>query len=219
FSGTKIAWLLNAQPGLRARAARGELAFGTVDTWLLWQLTGGRVHATDPSNASRTLCFDIRRLDWDAELAGHLNIPPEIFPAVRPSAGFFGETVPHDGLVARIPVAGIAGDQQAALFGQGALTPGGVKNTYGTGCFLLLNTGATPVDSTAGLLTTVAWSLPPAAGGAPVVSYALEGAIFIAGAAVQWLRDGLGLITAAAETDSLARSVPDTGGVYLVPAF
>ncbi len=220
FSGTKIAWLLDARPDLRERAARGELAFGTVDSWLLWQLTGGRIHATDPSNASRTLCFDIHRLDWDAELTGHLRIPREVFPAVRPSAGVFGETIAHEGLPAGIPVAGIAGDQQAALFGQGALAPGDAKNTYGTGCFLLLNTGPTPVASNAGLLTTVAWTLPPADGdGGPAVSYALEGAIFVAGAAVQWLRDGLGLIKTAAETEALARSVPDTGGVYLVPAF
>jgi glycerol kinase len=219
FSGTKIAWLLDAQPELRARAERGELAFGTVDSWLLWQLTGGRVHATDPSNASRTLCFDIQRLEWDADLTGHLRIPRAIFPVVRPSAGVFGETTAHESLPAGIPVAGIAGDQQAALFGQGAHEPGGVKNTYGTGCFLLLNTGRAPVASTTGLLTTVAWSLPAPAGGAPIVSYALEGAVFIAGAAVQWLRDGLGLITAAAETESLARSVADTGGVYFVPAF
>ena len=219
FSGTKIAWLLDARPELRARAARGELAFGTVDTWLLWQLTGGRVHATDPSNASRTLCFDIRRLDWDAELTDRLRIPLEVFPAVRPSAGVFGETIALEGLRADIPVAGIAGDQQAALFGQGALAPGDAKNTYGTGCFLLLNTGAVPVASEAGLLTTVAWSLPSAAGQPPAVAYALEGAVFVAGAAVQWLRDGLGLIRTAAETEPLARSVPDTGGVYLVPAF
>lgn len=219
FSGTKIAWLLDTRPELRARAARGELAFGTVDTWLLWQLTGGRVHATEPSNASRTLCFDIRRLDWDAELTNHLRVPREVFPAVRPSVGVFGETIALDGLGAGIPVAGIAGDQQAALFGQGAFAPGGAKNTYGTGCFLLLNTGPEPVASEAGLLTTVAWSLPPAAGQPPAVVYALEGAIFVAGAAVQWLRDGLGLIRTAAETEPLARSVPDTGGVYLVPAF
>jgi glycerol kinase len=219
FSGTKIAWLLDAHPELRARAAQGELAFGTVDTWLLWQLTGGRVHATDPSNASRTLCFDIHRLDWDAELTDHLRIPRAVFPAVRPSAGVFGETIALDGLDAGIPVAGIAGDQQAALFGQGAFAPGGAKNTYGTGCFLLLNTGATPVASEAGLLTTVAWSFPSAAGRPPAVAYALEGAVFVAGAAVQWLRDGLGLIRTAAETEPLARSVPDTGGVYLVPAF
>jgi glycerol kinase len=219
FSGTKIAWLLEARPDLRARAARGELAFGTVDSWLLWRLTGGRVHATDPSNASRTLCFDIGRLAWDPELAGYLRIPLEVFPVVRPSAGVFGETVALGPLAAGIPVAGIAGDQQAALFGQGALAPGGAKNTYGTGCFLLLNTGPTPVPTTGGLLTTVAWALPDGAGGPPAVSYALEGAIFVAGAAVQWLRDGLGLIGAAAETEALARAVPDTGGVYLVPAF
>jgi glycerol kinase len=219
FSGTKIAWLLESQPGLRLRAGRGELAFGTVDTWLLWQLTGGRVHATDPSNASRTLCLDIRRLEWDPELTGHLGIPREVFPRVGPSAGVFGETVAHDGLPAGIPVAGIAGDQQAALFGQGAFTAGDAKNTYGTGCFLLLNTGGSPVASRTGLLTTVAWQLPASGHGPPGVAYALEGAVFVAGAAVQWLRDGLGLIGTAAETEPLARSVPDTGGVYLVPAF
>ncbi len=219
FSGTKITWLLEAHPELRARAARGELAFGTVDSWLLWQLTGGRVHATDASNASRTLCYDIRRLDWDRDLAGHLGVPLSVFPAVRPSAGVFGETVALDGLPAGIPIAGIAGDQQAALFGQGAVSPGGVKNTYGTGCFLLFNTGATPIASAAGLLTTVAWTLSPPGGGTPSATYALEGAVFVAGAAVQWLRDGLGLIGQAAETEPLARSVPDTGGVYLVPAF
>jgi len=219
FSGSKIAWLLDARPDLRPRAARGELAFGTVDSWLLWKLTGGRVHATDPSNASRTLCFDIGRLDWDAELTGYLRIPSEVFPAVRPSSGVFGETVDLGVLAAGIPVAGMAGDQQAALFGQRAVRPGDAKNTYGTGCFLLLNTGTAPVHSSHGLLTTVAWSLPDAAGGPPAVSYALEGAVFIAGAAVQWLRDGLGLIRTAAESEALATSVPDTGGVYLVPAF
>jgi glycerol kinase len=219
FSGTKIAWLLDARPELRVRAARGEIAFGTVDSWLLWRLTGGRVHATDPSNASRTLCFDIGRLDWDDALTGYLRIPREIFPAVRPSAGIFGETGRLEGLAAGIPVAGIAGDQQAALFGQGAVAPGGAKNTYGTGCFLLLHTGAAPVPSAHGLLTTVAWAVPPAPGAPPAVAYALEGAIFVAGAAVQWLRDGLGLIRTAAESEALARSVPDTAGVYLVPAF
>jgi glycerol kinase len=219
FSGTKIAWLLDAQPALRPRAARGELAFGTVDSWLLWKLTGGRVHATDPSNASRTLCLDIRRLDWDAELTGYLRIPREVFPSIRPSSGVFGETADLGVLPAGIPVAGIAGDQQAALFGQGAYRPGDAKNTYGTGCFLLLHTGAAPVRSARGLLTTVAWSLPGPAGGSPEVAYALEGAIFVAGAAVQWLRDGLGLIASAAESEALATSVPDTGGVYLVPAF
>ncbi len=217
FSGTKLAWLLDAEPGRRARAERGELAFGTVDTWLLWKLTGGAVHATDPSNASRTLCLDIHRLDWDAELTGYLRIPRAVFPAIRPSAGIFGETVAAGFLPAGIPVAGIAGDQQAALFGQGAVRPGDAKNTYGTGCFLLLHTGAAPVASAGGLLTTVAWSLPGPAG--PAVAYALEGAVFVAGAAVQWLRDGLGLVADAAETGPLAASVSDTGGVYLVPAF
>jgi glycerol kinase len=219
FSGTKLAWLLDADPSLRARAARGELAFGTVDSWLLWKLTGGRVHATDPSNASRTLCLDIRGLRWDPELTGYLRVPPEVFPAIRPSSGVFGETAAAGALPAGLPVAGIAGDQQAALFGQGAVHPGDAKNTYGTGCFLLLHTGARPVASAGGLLTTVAWSLPPAGGGAPEVAYALEGAIFVAGAAVQWLRDGLGLIATAAESGPLAASVPDAGGVYLVPAF
>jgi glycerol kinase len=219
FSGTKIAWLLDAQPALRPRAARGELAFGTVDSWLLWKLTGGRVHATDPSNASRTLCLDIHRLDWDGELTGYLRIPREVFPAVRPSSGVFGETADLGVLPAGIPVAGIAGDQQAALFGQGGVNPGDAKNTYGTGCFLLLNTGAKPVRSSRGLLTTIAWSMPASGGGAPAVAYALEGAIFVAGAAIQWLRDGLGLVAAAADSEGLATSVPDTGGVYLVPAF
>ena len=219
FSGTKIAWLLDADPALRPRAARGELCFGTVDSWLLWKLTGGRVHATDPSNASRTLCLDIHRLDWDAELTGYLRIPREVFPAIRPSSGIFGETAAVDGVPAGIPVSGIAGDQQAALFGQGAIRPGDAKNTYGTGCFLLLNTGPKPVHSERGLLTTIAWSLPAPGGGPVEVSYALEGAIFVAGAAVQWLRDGLGLLHTAAESEALATSVPDTGGVYLVPAF
>jgi glycerol kinase len=218
FSGTKIAWLLDADPALRPRAARGELAFGTVDSWLLWKLTGGRVHATDPSNASRTLCLDIGRLAWDPELTGYLRLPLPLFPAIRPSSGIFGETATAGVLPAGIPVAGIAGDQQAALFGQGALHPGDAKNTYGTGCFLLLHTGTKPVHSRHGLLTTVAWSLPSPAG-SPEVSYALEGAVFVAGAAVQWLRDGLGLIRTAAESEALATSVPDAGGTYLVPAF
>jgi len=213
FSGTKIAWLLDHVPGARARAERGELAFGTVDTWLLWRLTRGAVHATDPSNASRTLCFDIEKLAWDGELAAALGVPMALLPDLRPSAGIFGETAPGGVLPAGIPIAGIAGDQQAALFGQNCLEPGTAKNTYGTGCFLLLNTGERLVASTHGLVTTVAWSL----GGR--VSYALEGSVFIAGAAVQWLRDGLGIIARADETQALAESVPDTGGVYLVPAF
>ena len=213
FSGTKIRWLLDHVEGARQRAERGELAFCTVDSWLLWRLTGGTVHATDPSNASRTLCFDIHRLQWDEALAKALSVPMAVFPDVRPSAGVFGETARPGPLPAGIPVAGIAGDQQAALFGQNCLEPGMAKNTYGTGCFLLLNTGDRPVASERGLLTTVAWTL----GGR--TTYALEGSVFIAGAAIQWLRDGLGIIAKAAETQALAESVTDTGGVYLVPAF
>jgi glycerol kinase len=213
FSGTKIRWLLEEVPGARRQAESGDLAFGTVDSWLLWKLTGGRRHATDPSNASRTLCFDVRSLGWDSELAAALGIPMSVFPEVRPSAGVFGETADLGWLPGGIPVTGIAGDQQAALFGQACFQPGMVKNTYGTGCFMLLNTGPTPVPSKEGLLTTVAWQT----GG--TTTYALEGSVFIAGAAIQWLRDGLGLIAHAAESQKLAESVEDTGGVYLVPAF
>ncbi|HEU4439863.1 MAG TPA: glycerol kinase GlpK [Methylomirabilota bacterium] len=224
FSGTKIRWMLDRDPALVARAERGELCFGTVDSWLLWQLTGGAVHATDPSNASRTLCYDIYRRQWDEGLCRILGVPMGLLPEVKPSAGVFGETVAGPGAAAHapggaawplggIPVAGIAGDQQAALFGQACVEPGMAKNTYGTGCFALLNTGARAVASSEGLLTTVAWTVEGA------TSYALEGAVFIAGAAVQWLRDGLGVIREAAETQALAQSVPDTGGVYLVPAF
>lgn len=213
FSGTKIRWLLDEIPGVRENAEGGGVAFGTVDSWLLWKLTGGRRHATDPSNASRTLCFDIRSLTWDAELASALAVPLSVFPEVRPSAGVFGETADLGWLPAGIPVAGIAGDQQAALFGQGCYEPGMAKNTYGTGCFVLLNTGPSPVPSTQGLLTTVAWQV----GG--TTTYAIEGSVFIAGAAIQWLRDGLGLISHATESQKLAESVDDTGGVYLVPAF
>jgi glycerol kinase len=212
FSGTKIRWLLDEIPGVRARAERGKIAFGTVDSWLLWRLSGGRVHATDPSNASRTLCFDLRTLDWDEGLCRRLGVPMSVLPKVRPSAGMFAETV-ADVLPAGIPVAGIAGDQQAALFGQACIADGAAKNTYGTGCFALLNTGSTPVVSKRGLLTTVAWTVDQR------TSYALEGSVFVAGAAVQWLRDGLGVIRDAAETQALAESVPDTGGVYFVPAF
>jgi glycerol kinase len=213
FSGTKIAWLLDHVPGARARAERGELCFGTVDSWLLWRLSGGAVHATDPSNASRTLCFDIERRAWDPALCRALGVPTALLPAVRPSAGVFGETAAGGFLPPRVPVAGIAGDQQAALFGQACLEPGMAKNTYGTGCFALLNTGARLVRPGEGLVATVAWQLGEA------TTYALEGSVFVAGAAVQWLRDGLGLIQRAEETEALARSVPDTGGVYLVPAF
>jgi glycerol kinase len=215
FSGTKIRWMLDHQPALRPLAERGELCFGTVDSWLLWQLTGGAVHATDPSNASRTLCYDIHTLGWDEGLCRILGVPMALLPTVKPSAGVFGETTATAAppLPGGIPVAGIAGDQQAALFGQACVETGMAKNTYGTGCFALLNTGPRAIGSREGLLTTVAWTVEGA------TSYALEGAVFIAGAAVQWLRDGLGVIKHAAETQALAQSVPDTGGVYLVPAF
>jgi len=213
FSGTKIQWVLDAVAGARARAERGELAFGTVDTWLLWKLTGGRVHATDVSNASRTMCLNLGTGDWDGDMLRVLEIPRAVLPAVMPSAGVFGETTDLGWLPAGIPVAGIAGDQQAALFGQACFTPGAAKNTYGTGCFLLLNTGETPVTSRHGLITTIAWRIGER------TTYALEGSVFIAGAVVQWLRDGLGLIRSAAATQGLAESVPDTGGVYFVPAF
>ena len=212
FSGTKIRWLLDEVPGAAQRAERGELCFGTVDSWLLWRLTGGAVHATDPTNASRTLCFDIRTLRWDEGLCKILGVPVAILPEVRPSAGAFGETAAGV-LPAGIPVTGIAGDQQSALFGQCCFEPGMAKNTYGTGCFILLNTGPRPVASEHGLLTTVAWQI----GGA--TTYALEGSVFIGGAVVQWLRDGLGIIGTAAESEALAESVADAGGVYLVPAF
>jgi glycerol kinase len=213
FSGTKIRWLLDQVAGARQRAERGELAFGTVDTWLLWRLTGGAIHATDPSNASRTLCFNIHTLEWDEGLCSRLGVPMAVLPKVLPSAGIFGVTAAGGPLPSGIPVAGIAGDQQAALFGQACVEPGMAKNTYGTGCFALLNTGERAVGSQRGLLTTVAWTLDGR------TTYALEGAVFVAGAAVQWLRDGLGIIAKAAETQAFAESVTDTGGVYLVPAF
>ena len=210
FSGTKLRWLLDHVDGARARAARGELAFGTIDAWLVWNLTGGRVHCTDASNASRTLLYDIRTGDWDDELLRILDVPREVLPAVVPSAGVCGDAVIGG---VRVPIAGIAGDQQAALFGQACTSPGLAKNTYGTGCFLLLNTGAHAVASTNNLLTTVAWNRPAG------LDYALEGSVFIGGAVVQWLRDGLRIIDRAPEVEALAASVPDNGGVYLVPAF
>jgi len=214
FSGPKIRHILDADPGLRTRAERGELAFGTVDSFLLWRLTGGRVHATDVSNASRTLLFDIHRLAWDDELLNLVGVPRAMLPEVRPSSGLFGET---DASLfgAAIPIGGVAGDQQAATFGQACFAPGEAKNTYGTGAFLLLNTGNTPVASDHGLLTTVLWQLGP---DEPPV-YALEGSVFVAGAAVQWIRDGLRAIGASADVERLASGVDDTGGVYLVPAF
>ena len=212
FSATKLKWILDNVPGARERAESGLLLFGTVDTWLIWKLTGGKVHATDYSNASRTMLYDIHRLCWDEELLNLMGIPAQMLPEVRPSSGIFGETDP--GLLgAPVLVAGAAGDQQAALFGQTCFEAGEAKNTYGTGCFLLLNTGAQPVDSSHGLVTTIAWGL----GGK--ITYALEGSIFAAGAAVQWLRDELGLISSAGETEALARAVQDTNGCYLVPAF
>jgi glycerol kinase len=213
FSGTKARWLLDSVEDARILAERGRLAFGTVDSWLIWKLTGGRIHATDPSNASRTLMFNIKTGDWDDQLLAALNVPREILPYVAPSSAIIGET---DAEIFGRPViiAGNAGDQQAALFGQVCTHPGMSKNTYGTGCFMLLNTGTEAVRSTSNLLTTVAWRIEQE----PMV-YALEGSVFIAGAAVQWLRDGLGIISSAPESEAAALSVDDNGGVYMVPAF
>lgn len=210
FSGTKIRWMLDNVPGARNRAESGELLCGTVDCWLLWNLSGGRVHATDETNASRTLLYNIHTREWDAELLNILDIPISILPEVKPSSGYFGSTALFGG---EIPVCGMAGDQQAALFGQRCFLAGDAKNTYGTGCFLLMNTGDRPVRSRHGLLTTVAASADGAA------RYALEGSIFSGGSVVQWLRDELGLIGAAAETESLAASAGTNAGVYIVPAF
>ena len=212
FSGTKVAWLLDHVEGARQRADAGELAFGTIDCWLLWNLTAGRVHATDASNASRTLLFDIHTQDWDAELLAALDVPATVLPTVRDSSEVYGKTDPSL-FGDAVRVAGIAGDQQAALFGQMCVQPGMSKNTYGTGCFLLMNTGTEAVASDNGLLTTVAWRL----GGQ--TTYALEGSVFVGGAAVQWLRDGLGIIDSAAAVEALAAQVDDSGGIYCVPAF
>jgi glycerol kinase len=212
FSGSKVRWILDNVEGARARANAGGLAFGTVDSWLVWQLTGGRTHITDVTNASRTMLFDIHTLDWDDELLRVLGVPRSVLPEVRSSSETYGHVSSSLGL-GDVAVAGIAGDQQAALFGQMCVTPGLTKNTYGTGCFLLQNTGETPVPSKNRLVTTVAWQI----GGR--TQYALEGSVFIGGAVVQWLRDGLGIIRQSAEVEALAGSVPDSGGVYLVPAF
>jgi glycerol kinase len=212
FSGTKLAWLLDQVPGARARAERGELAFGTVDTFLVWRLTGGRVHATDATNASRTLLFNIATQEWDDELLRLFEVPRAVLPEVRDSAADFG-TAERSVLGRALPIRGVAGDQHAAMIGQACVEPGMVKSTYGTGCFALLNTGDAPVPSNNGLLTTLAYRID----GHP--TYALEGSIFIAGASVQWLRDELGVIESAAETEVLAASLADNGGVYLVPAF
>jgi glycerol kinase len=213
FSGTKLEWLLGKVPGAAARARDGRLAFGTIDSWLVWKLSGGRVHATDFTNASRTLLFDIHRRVWDDDLQKLLHVPAAVLPEVRPSAGEFCRTEPGLFGKAEIPVTGIAGDQQAALFGQLCVRPGMVKNTYGTGCFVLMPTGGQAVLSSSGLVTTLGCG----PGGEPV--YALEGSVFVAGAAIQWLRDGLGLLRNAPESEKVALSLKTNDGVYLVPAF
>ncbi|MCY3574661.1 MAG: glycerol kinase GlpK [Chloroflexi bacterium] len=213
FSGTKVAWLLDNVPGARERAANGELAFGTVDSYLAWQLTGGRLHITDVSNAARTMLFDIHRADWSGDILARLAIPRALLPEVRPCSQVYGET-DAELFGAGIPIAGMAGDQQAATFGQAAYQAGMAKNTYGTGCFMLMNTGGAPQQSANNLLSTIAWQV----GDAPL-QYALEGSIFMAGAAVQWLRDEMKMLDDAAESQALAESVSDTGGVYVVPAF
>ena len=214
FSASKIKWILDNVPGARADARAGRLAFGTVDSWLVWTLTNGAVHATDPTNASRTLLYDIHHGRWDDDLLELFGIPASMLPEVRPSSGDFGVTA-NPAVVQGVPIRGVAGDQQAALFGQRCFAAGEAKNTYGTGCFLLMHTGGEACRSGHGLITTLAASAPGAAG----PEYALEGSVFTAGALVQWLRDELGLVDTAAETEALAESVPDTGGVYVVPAF
>jgi glycerol kinase len=213
FSGSKVRWILDNVPGARDRANKGELAFGTIDTWLLWKLTGGALHATDPSNASRTMLFNIHSGQWDDELLKILNVPRPILPQVRGSGEVYGEAE-QSLFGGKIPIAGMAGDQQAALFGQTCFSRGLAKNTYGTGCFMLMNVGEQAVPSKYKLLTTVAWRA-----GAAKTQYALEGSVFIGGAVVQWLRDGLGIIKSSADIEKLAATVPDSGGVYLVPAF
>lgn len=213
FSGTKLKWILDHVEGARERAKNGELLFGTVDTWLIWNLSGGLVHVTDYTNASRTMLFDIHKLCWDEEIMAKFRIPRAMLPEVKPSSCIYGYT-DEKVLVGNVPIAGAAGDQQAALFGQGCFQPGDVKNTYGTGCFLLMNTGTDPVMSGNGLLTTIAASTDPAK-----VEYALEGSIFVAGAANQWLRDGMRLVESTPETEKYASQVEDTDGVYIVPAF
>ncbi|NLY30637.1 MAG: glycerol kinase GlpK [Firmicutes bacterium] len=214
FSGTKMAWMLANRPGLREKAEKGEVCFGTIDSWLIWCLTGGKRHVTDYTNASRTLLYNISRLEWDQELLEILDIPSNVLPEVLPSCGLFGVTDGLQCLPDGIPIYGVAGDQQAALFGQCCFQPGMVKNTYGTGCFVLMNTGNEAIISQHGLLTTIAWGLEPGQ-----VTYALEGSVFIAGAVIQWLRDELGILEDAAQSEAMALGVPDTAGVYLVPAF
>lgn len=212
FSGTKIKWILDNVQGARERAEAGELLFGTVETWLIWKLTKGKVHVTDYSNASRTMLFNINTLEWDQEILAELNIPEKMLPKAMPSSCVYG-TADASCFGGEIPIAGAAGDQQAALFGQTCFTPGEAKNTYGTGCFLLMNTGEKPVFSQNGLVTTIAWGLDGK------VNYALEGSIFVAGAAIQWLRDEMRLIDSAADSEGMAKKVPDTNGCYVVPAF
>ncbi len=212
FSGTKLRWILENIPGARQRAQKGELLFGTVETWLIWKLTGGRAHVTDYSNASRTMLFNIHTLQWDEEILQELDIPSCMLPEAKPSSCIYGQTLAQF-FGAPIPIAGAAGDQQAALFGQTCFAPGEAKNTYGTGCFMLMNTGKTPVFSKNGLVTTIAWGLDGK------VEYALEGSIFVAGAAIQWLRDELRFIESAADSEYMARKVSDTNGCYVVPAF
>jgi glycerol kinase len=213
FSGTKVKWILDRVDPKRERARRGELMFGTIDTWLIWNLTGGKVHVTDVTNASRTLMYDIHALRWDEELLDMLDIPAAMLPEVRSCSEVYGHTVPRYFFGREVPIAGIAGDQQAALFGQACFTPGMVKNTYGTGCFMLMNTGEKAVASKHGLLTTIAWGLDGK------VEYALEGSIFVAGSVVQWLRDGLRLFANARDSQAYAEHTKDSGGVYVVPAF
>lgn len=213
FSGTKVKWILDNVPGVREKAENGELLFGTIDTWLIWKLTAGKVHVTDYSNASRTLLYNIRELKWDDEILSELSIPASLLPVVRSSSEVYGYTDSAVFLGAAVPISGVAGDQQAALFGQTCFMPGMAKNTYGTGCFMLMNTGDQLFESQNGLLTTIAWGLDGK------VEYALEGSIFIAGAAIQWLRDGLRVIETAPDSEYFATKVTDTGGVYLVPAF
>ncbi|MET0129983.1 MAG: glycerol kinase GlpK, partial [Stenotrophomonas chelatiphaga] len=213
FSATKIRWILDHVDGAQARAERGELLFGTIDSWLIWNLTGGAVHVTDMTNAARTLLFNIHTLAWDDDLLALLDIPRAMLPDVRGSSEVYGHTRPQFFFDRQIPIAGIAGDQQAALFGQACFEPGMAKNTYGTGCFMLMNTGSQAVASANGLLTTVAWNVDGQ------VEYALEGSIFVAGSVVQWLRDGLRMFGKSSDCQAYAERVPDTGGVYLVPAF
>ncbi|OZB95951.1 glycerol kinase GlpK [Paenibacillus sp. XY044] len=213
FSGTKVKWILDEVEDARERAEQGELLFGTIDTWLIWKFTGGRAHVTDYSNASRTLMYNIYELKWDDELLEILGVPASMLPQVRPSSEVYGQTVPHHFFGSEVPIAGVAGDQQAALFGQACYSKGMAKNTYGTGCFMLMNTGETAVRSEHGLLTTLAWGINGK------VEYALEGSIFVAGSAIQWLRDGLRMLKDSKESETYASRVASTDGVYVVPAF